>query len=203
METDKAMAQLQQGQNGRQKPPSLSPRYSQEIINKYGDKDKFMLTFTCSHEKEYCKHVWRCIFGKAPTLSQVNATYGNSTSAAWIVPLIYDVSEFCGCKEKLNIQQTDDVAHIIANDYHWLKVTEVMLFFWWFKSGKYGKFYGSVDPMVITSALREFVQDRNAIIAKRDSMELEKKENEWKKTALTYEQWRELHKNDNKSENNE
>lgn len=163
-----------------------------------------MLTFTCSHEKEYCKHVWRCIFGKAPTLSQINATYGNSTSAAWIVPLIYDVSEFCGCKEKLNMQQTDDVAHIIANDYHWLKVTEVMLFFWWFKSGKYGKFYGSVDPMVITSALRAFVQDRNAIIAKRDSMELEKKESEWKKTALTYEQWRELHKNDNnKSENNE
>lgn len=42
------------------------------------------------------------------------------------------------------------------------------------------------------------------IIAKRDSMELEKKESEWKKTALTYEQWREQHKNDNnKSENNE
>lgn len=79
-----------------------------------------------------------------------------------------------------------------------------MLFFWWLKSGKYGKFYGNVDPMVITSALREFVQDRNAIIAKRDIMELEKKESEWKETALTYEQWRELHKNDNnKSENNE
>lgn len=34
------------------------------------------------------------------------------------------------------------------------------------------------------------------IIAKRDSMEKEQRENEWKKTALTYEQWRELHKND-------
>lgn len=78
-----------------------------------------------------------------------------------------------------------------------------MLFFWWFKSGKYGKFYGNVDPMVITSALREFIRDRNAIIAKRDSMELEKKENEWKKTALTYEQWRELHKNDKESKSNE
>lgn len=162
-----------------------------------------MLTFTCSHEKAYCKHVWRCIFGKAPTLSQINAVYGNNTSTAWLVPLIYDVSEFCGCKEKLNKQQTDDVAHIIANDYHWLKVTEVMLFFWWFKSGKYGKFYGNVDPMVITSALREFIRDRNAIIAKRDSMELEKKESEWKKTALTYEQWRELHKNDKESKSNE
>ena len=78
-----------------------------------------------------------------------------------------------------------------------------MLFFWWFKSGKYGKFYGSVDPMILTSSLKQFVKDRNAIIAKRDSMELEKKESEWKKIALTYEQWRELHKNDKKSESNE
>lgn len=159
-----------------------------------------MLTFTCSHEKAYCKHVWRCIFGKAPTLSQVNAVYGKNTSTAWLVPLIYDFSEFCGCKEKLNKQQTDDVANIIANDYHWLKVTEVMLFFWWFKTGKYGKFYGNVDPMVITSALREFIRDRNAIIAKRDSIEKEQKEKEWRKTALTYEQWRELHKNDKNNE---
>jgi hypothetical protein len=41
------------------------------------------------------------------------------------------------------------------------------------------------------------------IIAKRDSMELEKKESKWKKTALTYEQWRELHKNDKELESNE
>ena len=203
METDKAMALLQQENKDRLKPPSSSPRYSQEIISRYGSQQKFMLTFTCSHEKEYCRHVWRCIFGKAPTLSQINAVYGNNTSTAWLVPLIYDVSEFCGCKEKLNKQQTDDVAHIIANDYHWLKVTEVMLFFWWFKSGKYGKFYGNVDPMVITSALREFIRDRNAIIAKRDSMEKEQKEKEWRKTALTYEQWRELHKNDKESKSNE
>lgn len=40
------------------------------------------------------------------------------------------------------------------------------------------------------------------IIAKRDSMEKEQKEKEWRKTALTYEQWRELHKNDNKNQKN-
>lgn len=71
-----------------------------------------------------------------------------------------------------------------------------MLFFWWFKSGKYGKFYGNVDPMVITSALREFIRDRNAIIAKRDSMEIEKKETEWKKNAMTYQEWRAKHEKD-------
>jgi hypothetical protein len=186
------------------KPLDLSQRYLQETIyNAYGNKDQFMLTFTCSHEKMYCKHIWRCIFGSAPTLSQINLAYGKNTSAACVVPLLTDVSEFCGCKEKLSEDQLEELSYIISGEYHWLKITEIMLFFWWFKSGKYGKFYGSVDPMIIVSALKQFVKDRNAIIAKRDIMEKEQKEKEWKKTALTYEQWRELHKNDNKSQNNE
>ena len=187
------------------KPLDLSQRYLRETIHKtYGNKDQFMLTFTCSHEKLYCKYTWRCILGKAPTLSQINVAYGKNTAAACLVPLLTDVSEFCGCKEKLSEDQLEELSYIIAGEYHWLKITEIMLFFWWFKSGKYGKFYGSVDPMILTSSLKQFVKDRNAIIAKRDSMELEKKESEWKKTALTYEQWREQHKNDNnKSENNE
>ena len=36
-----------------------------------------------------------------------------------------------------------------------------MLFFHRFKSGRYGKFYGKVDPLVITCSLREFVKERN------------------------------------------
>ena len=90
----------------------------------------------------------------------------------------------------------EDLAYLIVCGYHWLKVTEVMLFFWWFKSGRYGKFYGAVDPMVITTALREFVKDRNAIIAKRDGMEAEKKEAEWRKRAVTYEQYKARHANE-------
>lgn len=163
---------------------------------RYGDRGKFMLTFTFEHEPTYCKHVERCVFGSAPTLSQVNRAYGANTSAACLIPMLTDVSEFCGCKEKITNKQIDTLADIIVDGYHWLKVTEVMLFFWWFKSGRYGKFYGAVDPMVITTALREFVKDRNAIIAKRDGMEAEKKEAEWRKRAVTYEQYKARHANE-------
>lgn len=173
------------------------PRYSEgTIVERYGGIDGFLDKFKPCHEAAYCKHTWRCILGTAPTMSQVNAAYGPHTSAAWMVSFLSDVGEFCGCKEKMSKEQMDELAYVIVDGYHWLKVTEVMLFFWWFKSGRYGKFYGAVDPMVITTALRQFVNDRNAIIAKRDSMEAERKEAEWRKRAVTYEQYKARHANE-------
>lgn len=41
-----------------------------------------------------------------------------------------------------------------------------MLFFWWFKAGRYGRFYGAVDAMVITTALRQFLKDRRDNLAR-------------------------------------
>ena len=155
-----------------------------------------MNRFTIGDEPVYCTHVWRCILGTAPTMAQVGAAYGGHTPAAWLVPFLWDISEFCGCKQKFTSKQMDELAYIIVDGYNWLKVTEMMLFFWWFKSGRYGKFYGSVDPMVITTALREFVKDRNAIIAKHDSMEAEKKQAEWRRRAITYEQYKARHANE-------
>ncbi len=160
---------------------------------RYGDRERFMLTFTSDHEAAYCRHAERCVTGSAPTLAQVNAAYGANTSAACLIPMLTDVSEFCGCKEKITTKQIDTLADIIVDGYHWLKVTELMLFFWWFKAGRYGRFYGAVDPMVITTALREFVKDRGAIIARRDRAEAEKKEAEWRKRAVTYEQHKAKH----------
>ena len=91
-----------------------------------------MHRFTIGHEKTYCTHVWRCVLGTAPTMGQVNAAYGGHTASAWLVPFLWDVSEFCGCKEKFTKAQMEELAYVIVDGYHWLKVTEMMLFFWWF-----------------------------------------------------------------------
>ena len=163
------------------------------MARRYGDRERFMLTFTCSREKEYCRHAERCVLGNAPTLSLMNAAYGRNTSAAWIVPLLTDVSEFCGCKDKLSDGQLEELAYIITAEYGYLKVTEVMLFCWWFKGGRYGRFYGSVDPFVITTALRDFIKDRNTLIARTESEREAAKQREWKNTAISYEQWRARH----------
>ena len=72
------------------------------------------------------------------------------------------------------------------------------LFFFQFKAGRYGKFYGNVDPMTITSALREFADERNVIYIKHEQ-ELRDKQKaiddaESRRNAITYEQWQMLKK---------
>lgn len=41
-----------------------------------------------------------------------------------------------------------------------MKVTELLIFFYRFKTGRYGHFYGSVDPMVVMEALGIFLKER-------------------------------------------
>ena len=58
----------------------------------------------------------------------------------------------------------EECASVIAAMFGTLKISEVMLFFFLFKGGKYGKFYGAVDPITITCALQEFMVKRAADI---------------------------------------
>ena len=82
----------------------------------------------------------------------------------------------------------------ICAEYHWLKITEVLLFFHRFKMGRYGRFYGSVDPMVVTCALRQFIDERNEILAQYEQQEREKRQREYDRThpAMTREEWLEV-----------
>lgn len=71
-----------------------------------------------------------------------------------------ELSEYAGVKEKLTTRQLTDTALLIQQMYGHFKVTELMLFFRQFKSGRYGRFYGSVDPMLIMTALETFAGER-------------------------------------------
>lgn len=136
-----------------------------------------MLDYNPDTQLRICGNKDLCFFGGFPTLVAVNRTYGNGSAKAWLVPQIANLSEFCGCKNKITPNQIKECATIIAQTYFYLKVSELMLFFYEFKAGKYGKFYGNVDPMVITCALREFMRDRSDAIFHRESeMEARKRD---------------------------
>lgn len=97
----------------------------------------------------------------APTLNEIDAAYGKNAGAAWLMPQLFSVGEFAGVREKMDEQQTLELAMVIRARYGFLTVTELMYFFFNLKAGKYGKFYGVVDPMVITEALGVFLNERN------------------------------------------
>ena len=95
----------------------------------------------------------------APQLVLLDAAYGENAGVMWLMPQLFAVGEFAGVREKMDEVQTLELARVIRAKYGFLTVTELMYFFFNLKAGKYGKFYGAVDPMVITEALGEFIDE--------------------------------------------
>lgn len=134
----------------------------------------FLKLFNPSKQTEYTLNVKRAYRGHAPALSGVKEAYGGGTARSWLFVQISDLMEFSGCKGKLSVKKIEELANIILNEYGYLKLTEMMDFFRKFKAGNYGKFYGTVDPMVITCALVEFKRERDTILSRLDQQEREK-----------------------------
>lgn len=171
---------------------SLSIAISARVTKTYGSMGDFLKMFNPDRQLKVVAKGDRCFFGTAPTLYELNITYGCSMAKAWLIPQLFDLSEFCGCKDKLNARQMEQLADIIALQYASLKITEFMWFFNNFKSGKYGKFYGAVDPLVITTALQDFMDERAQRFAKHQ-LDIEQAERaQWSIGAITYEEYQRM-----------
>ena len=163
---------------------------SVSLTVQYGNFSKFLVAFNPDMQYELSADVEDCFFGYYPTLARLDREYCNTASIQWLNIQIYNLNEFCGCKDKMSPQQVLDCARTISTMYYYLKVSELMLFFFRFKAGFYGKFYGSVDPMVITTALSQFCKERGEANAKHDNDIRMKQISEFKKNAISYEEWK-------------
>ena len=159
------------------------------MITRYGDRTKFLTLFNPDLQMKVCKDTELCFFGDAPVLSELNMTYGEMTATMWLVPQLYNLSEYCGARDKLQGKPLEECASVIASDFYYLKVSELMLFFHRFKSGRYGRFYGSIDPLIITTSLREFVKERNNATYEHEQILRERQAEEDRKNAITYEEY--------------
>lgn len=106
---------------------------------------------------------------------------------------VKDLSEYCGCRDKMEVAQIIQLSDVVMAQFGYLKLTELMYFFVLFKSGRFGRFYGSVDALVIAAALREFERLRYETL---DRIERERREEERcrqaeidRAKAITWEQY--------------
>lgn len=147
--------------------PDLQQR-KREITERYGDRGKFLATMNPDLQQKAAQDAERCILGDAPTLVSINIAYGSATAKMWLIPQLVNLSEYCGVRDKLTERQLEECAGVIATEYYFLKVSELLLFFHRYKAGRYGKMYGAVDPLAITTALREFVAERNRVLSRHE-----------------------------------
>lgn len=163
--------------------------WEKKLITRFQDSTNFLNKVTPDMQEWCCEHPEESFFGDFPTLSQLRVL-GKNTAKQWLVPQLENLSEFCGVKDKLTTSQLKDLAFIISQKYYFLKISELMLFFTQFKSGQYGRFYGTVDPLIITNALRDFCSERGTIIDRHDQQEKQRLREQAAAEAVTWEEYK-------------
>lgn len=182
--------------------PSESLAVSQQraaiVIKRFGDSESFLKKVSPSTQTGFAAHPDNAIMGDYPTLTDLKQAYGKNFAAIWLVAQIDNLTLFTGAKN-ITEQQHEELAKIIAAEYGYLKVTELLLFFHRFKAGHYGRFYGTVDPMVITCALKDFIKERNTFIDQfeREANDL-KRELDKKVPTMSHEEYLKLKESENK-----
>ncbi len=126
----------------------------------YGDARRFLGVFTPDLQTFAARQWVRAYKGTAPTLEAVAAGYGEDTAVVWICIQLENVNLFAGVKEKMPVSRQKELSRLMLTEYPYLKVSELLLFFHRLKCGRYGRFYGSVDALFISSALLQFLAER-------------------------------------------
>ena len=162
------------------------------LVSKYGGRDAFLKTFNPDYQRKICDSQDLCFFGDYPTITDTRLAYGKNAPVMWLVPQLYNLSEYCGCRDKLQGKPLEECAFVISTEFRYLKISELMLFFYRFKTGRYGRFYGSVDPLIITESLRKFCDERWCAYERHEQELMEKKEAGYRNGAVSYEEYQKL-----------
>lgn len=103
----------------------------------------------------------RAFMGFAPSLSRTKVTYGEGTVRSWLIAQLENLNRFCGTTKKMTEEQAEECARLIMENYPYLKLTELMVFFSQVKAGRYGTFYGVVDGQKLLSMIEPFLTYRS------------------------------------------
>ena len=161
----------------------------------YPSINEFLVAYSPDRQTEICYAPEACYFGDSPTLATLTSCYGRGAAEAWLVPEIIDACLFFGLKEQPDTYQLEKLARIIVTNFGYLNVDEVQLFFFYFCSARYRHFYNTFDPSIIILSLRDFLRDRGHAYEEREQREREREREEWKKNAITHEEYLRLKEN--------
>jgi hypothetical protein len=144
---------------------------------RYGRAGDFLAVFTPQCQAFAAEHAERAYTGVAPSLLAIGLGYGVQVLEVFLCVQLEDLNLFTGVKTKLPMDRQRELAGLIRAEYPQLKASEMLLFFQRLKCGRYGRFYGMVDALFITSALAQFMHERRADLIRIDEERKEREKN--------------------------
>lgn len=140
----------------------------------------------------YSLYEERCHRGSAPTLAQIVEECTLKFTMEHVEGFIIDLQAFTSAQRKMNQHQLQQLTFIICTQFKRMKITEFMLFCVKAKSGDFGKFYATIDPMDIVSALHRWMGTCDALQAAawEESQRVKAREEREanRETSISYEQ---------------
>ena len=170
----------------------MRPMSAQAVCERYGNRAQFLQTFAVAEQFRHTSVPERCVLGSAPTLSEVDAAYGEGTSVEWLLYQFTELAESVGARDKLNRWQMLQLSRSFTRDYGWMKVTDIELYLQRLKSGTYGHFYGTVDTQQILENVKWYIQERNYIMGEAIRREEQECREHMMDGAVTWEEYKAL-----------
>jgi len=131
------------------------------IKERFGDFNSFMMKV--SPEKQVLMSDFsKAVSEDCPTLDDICLTYGKNAAKVWLCPQIVSLAIF-GDAKNLTKGQIEELVSIMAIKCKNLKVSEVLHFFYCFKSGRF-KQSETISPMSVIINLRDFIIMRDTVL---------------------------------------
>ena len=134
------------------------PERIKAIKERFGDLDSFLMKVS-PEAQVLMSDFHKAVSDDYPTLDDVCLTYGKNAAKNWLCSQIVSLAIF-GDAMNLTKDQIEELASIIAIEFKDLKVSEVLHFFYCFKSGRLHT-SEAISPMSVIISLRDFMYKRN------------------------------------------
>jgi hypothetical protein len=131
----------------------------------------------------------KCICAEdSPALSVVSRAYGRPCTVSWLLTILSNWQEALPVSGKMKTPILHLLACQLADTYHYLRASEILLFLSRLASGAYSvHWYGQVNPDTIIDTLRtRYLPERAALLQKKEQEKQEQKE---KGQPLTWEEY--------------
>ena len=120
---------------------------------------EFEIMYDVKHIFNYTLDEPRCHVGRAPTLNTCVNLFGRESTRKVMRGALDTFIDFVKCKDKPNNAQRDTICWLVMTQFGSLKITEWLLFTMKAMSGQFGKFYNTLDPLDITTAVRSWSRE--------------------------------------------
>lgn len=155
------------------------------VVERYGSAEKFLIAMSPAVQSIAAMNPDE-VYRSPYTITKVRLAFGADVVNAWLMTHLEHLNDYTGVRTKINIDQMRELAGNIIINYGYLKAAELLLFFHRLNNAFYGKLYGSVDPIMIASALCQYSEERRISIARIEAAANQKRLDEQRTHSAKY-----------------